>query len=122
MSALLQINDPGRKTRARRLTFNPRIVCPAGQPVFETPEGSACRCSIEKNTLSALRDPESLSTFCMGNYTMCTSWQTEKTWIEEGLHGDAADDQRGMIDGRRYREDLVEQQPELEVTHYEVPE
>lgn len=122
MTDLLQINERVRRTRARRLTFDPPVVCPAGTPVFETNTGSGCHCAIEKNTLTALRDPDSLSTYCFGNYAMCTSWQTEKVWIEDGLYGDAADDMRGMIDGKRYREDLVHQNRDLEVTHFEAPE
>lgn len=118
MSALLQIRDPGRRTRAKRLTFNPPVACPAGTPIFETESGSGCRCAIEKNTLTALRDPQSLDEWCFGNYAMCTTWQTEKAWIEEGLRSDAADDRRGMIDTEAYREDLVRMNPELEVTHF----
>lgn len=122
MTSLLQIRDPGQRTKARRLTFDPPIACPAGTPIFETQHGSGCRCGIEQNTLTVLRDPDSLRMFCFDNYAMCTSWQAEKAWIEEGLHGEVSEDRRGMVDGKRYREDLVHQNSEIEVTRYEAPE
>lgn len=122
MSALLQINDPGQRTKARRLTFNPPVVCPAGMPIFETAEGAGCRCVVEQNTLTALRDPQSLTAFCFGDYQMCTSWQSQKEWVAEGLRSELGDDRRGMIDGKRWREDMIEMNRELEVTHFQVPE
>lgn len=60
------------------------MVCPAGTAVFETAEGSACRCKVEEQTITFLRDPSSLVNFCMGLYTLCPSWQAEKGRIEEG--------------------------------------
>lgn len=121
MSGLLQISDPGRRTRAVRLTFNPPIRCPAGQPVYESREGSGCRCPIEENTLTALRDPQSLTAFCFSQYEMCTSWQGQKEWIAEGLRSKQTDDRRGMIDGNKWREEQFEMEREVEVTHF-VPE
>lgn len=115
---LVQIKERSRGTRATRLTFNPPVVCPAGTPVFETKRGSGCRCQIERNTLTAQEDPNSLTAFCFGEYQTCTSWQQNKAWIEEGFRGHVTDDRRGQVDTRSYREDLIEMDREVEVTHY----
>lgn len=129
----LKVREQGRRTRANRLTFDPPVKCPAGIPVFESEEGSGCFCTIERNRLTALRDPSSLQSFCFdngtrglsmaesGDYKQCPSWQMQKDW-EQKFFGDAADDKSGMIDTSRYRSDLVEQQREVEITTYHHPD
>lgn len=130
MSGLLQITEQGRRTRALRLTFNPPVVCPAAQPIYESAKGSGVRCMIERSVLVAATDPQSITGFCFGDgrgvvapdlpsdYKRCPSWITHKEWVEEGLRTDPADDKRGMIDTDRYRSDLVEMEREVSVTHY----
>jgi hypothetical protein len=129
MSALLQITEQGRRTRALRLTFDPPVACPAATAIFETERGSGVRCAIERNTLTAVSDPQSLTGFCFGSgevvapdlpsdYKRCPTWIAQKEWIEEGLRTEKVDDKRGMIDTRTYREDLVEMNRDLEVTHF----
>jgi hypothetical protein len=127
MSGSLQINEPGRRTRARRLAFNPPVVCPAAMPLFETPEGAGVRCAVDRNTLTALRDPQSLDTFCFGNYAMCTSWQMEKEWVAEGHHRHVTEQSNeGDREKRRKEwEELgvqVEVVDQVEVTRFEEPD
>lgn len=123
MSAL-QVIEHGRRPRMVRLTFDPPVVCPAGSPVFESEQGSGCRCKIEGKTMTAHEDPSTLMVFCTNRYDLCTTWQTEKDWIEEGYRTEVADDERDTDAARKARESLMEQREalELEVTHFEMPE
>jgi hypothetical protein len=108
------------------MVFNPPIRCPAGTPLYETAEGSGCRCGIERNSITALRDPSSLLNFCMGDFHMCPSWEFEQNRIEDGHRLDVIEhdpDRRAaeaQVDG--WKEKLVEMNKRVEVTHFEVPE
>lgn len=59
------------------------VVCPAGSAIAETPGGPACRCWVEKETITARESPTSLSEFCCSAYAKCPSWQAEKQRLEE---------------------------------------
>lgn len=39
---------------------------------------------VERSTISALRDPSSLMSYCLGDYATCPSWHLEKQRIEAG--------------------------------------
>jgi hypothetical protein len=122
MAGLLQINDPGRRTRARRLTFDPPCQCPAAIPVFETPRGSGVHCGVEDNTLTAAADPSSLESFCFGQYVLCPSWEQAKRWEQEG-RGEERD--KPFAERQREYAEMgvhVERSQEVEVTHYHYDE
>jgi hypothetical protein len=75
----VSVHERGRRPRARQLVMpRPVVVCPAGSVVYETPQGTACRCGVEEETITFMRDPSSLVHFCMSSYTLCPSWQAEK--------------------------------------------
>lgn len=123
MSAL-QVIEPGRRAQVVRMTFDPKVTCPAGSAIAETEHGSGCRCWIERKTMTALEDPSTLMVFCTNRYDLCTTWQTQKEWEEEGYRSEKADDERDTVAARKAREDLMQQREELEleVTHFEGPE
>lgn len=56
------------------------IRCPAGDLLGD----AACHCAIEAQTIDGHLSPDTLTAFCAGDYTACTTWQAEKTRIEEG--------------------------------------
>lgn len=118
----LRVNDPGRRTRARQLVFDPKPECPAALALAETRGGSGVRCAIEQAVLTAQGDPSSLASFCLGNYRVCPTWAFEKERIEEGRRIAAADDRRGQVDLAQYREGLVERDADTTVTYFEAPE
>jgi hypothetical protein len=121
----VRVDEPERRTQARRLTFDPVVRCPAGTPVFETRGGSGCRCGIEGTTLTAKSDPSSLVTFCLGEYHLCTTWEAEKLRIEEGrmsgLLDYDPDRERAARQSDEWKETLVEQAPEIEITRFTEP-
>lgn len=88
---VLLVDEHGRRTRALRLTFDPHVVCPAGSAIHETPEGAGCRCAVERSTITALRDPSSLMSYCLGDYASCPSWQAEKQHVERGFVAELLD-------------------------------
>lgn len=51
------------------------VTCPAGERIGERREGPSCRCRIEDALITAAHDVSSLSTFCMGEHTMCPTWR-----------------------------------------------
>lgn len=67
-----------------RLTFQPRVTCPAGQPIHGGVEGTACQCTIEGEPITAAKDPSSLQAFCMGAYDLCPTWRFEKDRLAAG--------------------------------------
>jgi hypothetical protein len=112
------MREAGRPTRAIRLTFNPKVTCPAGDPVYESPEGSGVRCAIERNTLSALRDPSSLLTFCLSRYDSCPTWELEKRRVADRIARELADDRSDQIE-RPPLPAAVSLGGETEVTYFE---
>lgn len=76
-----------------RLMFTPRIVCPAGQPIFESGRGSGCRCSIEGSSLLAQTEPTSLLVYCLDRYDACPTWREEKGRVASGDHVELAERQ-----------------------------
>lgn len=50
-------------------------------PAAETFRGSGevlVHCAVERSVVDSRRDPQSLLTFCLGDYTACPSWRAEK--------------------------------------------
>jgi hypothetical protein len=117
---VLIADEHGRRTRALRLTFDPAVTCPAGTAIHETPEGSGCRCAIERNTLTALRDPSSLLGYCLSDYSACPTWQAEKQHVEAGHRRallDMPDLERTAADELRKLGGTIEYEP-VEYTDY----
>jgi hypothetical protein len=48
--------------------------CPAAQVSREIDDGVRVECGVEGTTLSSRTDPQSLLTFCLGDYKACPSW------------------------------------------------
>lgn len=50
-------------------------------PAAETFRGSGevvVHCAVERSLVDSRKDPQSLLTFCLGDYTACPSWRAEK--------------------------------------------
>lgn len=68
----------GEVVLLRPLTDDDRR-CPAGTIVG----GDACVCAIERLRIDARRNPTSIEAFCLGDYTSCPTWQSEKARLWE---------------------------------------
>jgi hypothetical protein len=65
--------------RGLPLVFDAEVVCPAGEPIGETLQGSGCRCHVEDTSLLAATNPSSLIGYCLSsNYASCPTWRREK--------------------------------------------
>lgn len=58
--------------------------CPAAETWREATGGVTVRCGIERSRLSSETSPQSLLTFCFGDYSACTTWRLEKRRLAEG--------------------------------------
>lgn len=53
------------------------VRCPAGGAIAETPQGPAVRCAVERETIGAKDNPNSVAKFCCSAYETCPTWQAE---------------------------------------------
>lgn len=75
------------------------IACPAGEHVGQTLHGAACRCRIERNTLTMKTDPQALQMYCKERYTWCPTWRAGKGVVEGMSRTTAQDLLRGELPG-----------------------
>ena len=100
-----------QQAEARGLDFRQmEVTCPAGAKC-ELPLGVECR--IEESFVSASHMPSSLGRFCMGAYTECPTWRTDKenTWAEKATYRDHP---------KRPKRTLLDQDPEM-IPTYRIP-
>lgn len=56
------------------------VRCPAG----DLRGDCGVLCAIEAHVIDGHADPITVGVFCTGAYTACTTWQAEKTRLEQG--------------------------------------
>lgn len=64
--------------RFERVVTEQRPTCPAADFVGERPAGTTVRCGVEHTLIESLHDPNTLRSFCYGDYTLCPSWRDDK--------------------------------------------
>lgn len=61
--------------------------CPAAQVTRSALGGIAIHCRVEDTRLTSRQDPQSVLSFCVGDYESCPSWMAEKEAIAAGRQG-----------------------------------
>lgn len=83
MSAKRGLDEARHRLRARPQFQAACSDCPAAQTSAAGGE-VVVRCGVEKTRLSSATSPQSLLTFCLGDYTACPSWRAERKRLALG--------------------------------------
>lgn len=75
------------EARARLELKAPCSDCPAATVFRAVGAGMTVHCAVEDRPLSSATDPQSLLTFCLGEYEACPSWRAEKEALARTGHG-----------------------------------
>lgn len=76
-------DEARRRLRGQRQYRECSSDCPAAT-AYKTDRGLTVRCGVERTRLSEASDPQSLLTFCLGDYRACPTWRAERQRFLDG--------------------------------------